>query len=164
MAQIAERRTDAGRAAELRAAMVSELCGQGKVTRLPVEAAFRVVPRERFMPAGTDLAVAYGFDSSVVTKRDEHGVAISSVSAAYIQARMLELAELVAGATVLEVGSGGLNAALIAEIIGPNGRVVSVDGRSMGHRARLAGPASRRWCPRTAIDHERGYQDDRVPP
>jgi protein-L-isoaspartate(D-aspartate) O-methyltransferase len=119
--------TEADRAAELRTAMVSELCAQGKITSEAVATAFRVVPRERFMPAGTDLAIAYGFDNSVVTKRDEHGVAISSVSAAYIQARMLEQAELSPGATVLEVGSGGLNAALIGEIVGSEGRVVSVD-------------------------------------
>ena len=40
---------------------------------------------------------------------------------------MLELAELRPGMTVLEVGSGGLNAGLIAEIVGSEGRVVSVD-------------------------------------
>jgi protein-L-isoaspartate(D-aspartate) O-methyltransferase len=119
--------TEADHAAELRSVMVSELCDQGKITTNAVAAAFRVVPRERFMPADTDLANAYGFDNSVVTKRDEHGVAISSVSAAYIQARMLEQAELSPGATVLEVGSGGLNAALIAEVVGSEGRVVSVD-------------------------------------
>ncbi|MGN9811421.1 methyltransferase, FxLD system [Micromonospora sp. BQ11] len=127
MGQIAETGFAAGRAAELRAALVDELRTKDMITSEVVEAAVRRVPRERFMPAGTDLAVAYGFDSSVVTKRDEHGVAISSVSAAYIQARMLEQAELAPGMTVLEVGSGGLNAAYLAEIVGPEGRVVSVD-------------------------------------
>ncbi|MFI6129513.1 methyltransferase, FxLD system [Micromonospora sp. NPDC051141] len=117
----------ADRAAELRAALVSSLRARGNITSELVEAAVRRVPRERFMPAGTDLAVAYGVDNSVVTKRNHDGVAISSVSAAYIQARMLEQAELAPGMTVLEVGSGGLNAAYLAEIVGPGGRVVSVD-------------------------------------
>ncbi|MDG4803707.1 methyltransferase, FxLD system [Micromonospora sp. WMMD980] len=117
----------ADRAAELRAALVSDLRARGNITSEAVEAAVRRVPRERFMPAGTDLNVAYAVDNSVVTKRNEHGVAISSVSAAYIQARMLEQAELAPGMTVLEVGSGGLNAAYLAEIVGPGGRVVSVD-------------------------------------
>lgn len=118
---------DADRASGLRAALVDELRTQGKITTGPVEAAFRRVSRERFMPADTDLDAAYGFDHSIITKRDEYGVAISSVSAAYIQARMLEQAELAPGMSVLEVGSGGLNAAYIAEIVGPQGRVVSVD-------------------------------------
>lgn len=127
MGQIADTRFAANRAAELRAALVDDLRIQGKITSEAVDAAVRRVPRERFMPTETDLAVAYGFDNSVVTKRDEHGAALSSVSAAYIQARMLEQAELAQGMTVLEVGSGGLNAAYLAEIVGPEGRVVSVD-------------------------------------
>lgn len=117
----------AGRAAELRAALVDMLRADGKIISPAVEAAFRAVARERFLPADVPLEVAYAVDDAVVTKRDEHGVAVSSVSAAYIQARMLEQAELRDGMTVLEIGSGGLNAALIAEIVGEKGRVVSVD-------------------------------------
>lgn len=118
---------DADRAAQLRAELVDKLRTDGKITSPAVEAAFLTVARERFLPPDVPLEVAYGVDNSVVTKRDEHGVAISSVSAAYIQARMLEQAELRPGMTVLEIGSGGLNAALIAEMVGPEGRVVSVD-------------------------------------
>lgn len=133
---MAEPRTSADRSAQLRAALVDTLRDKGMVTSALVEAAVRVVPRERFIPAGTPLEVAYAYDSSVVTKRDQHGVAISSVSAAFIQTRMLELAELRPGMTVLEVGSGGLNAAMIAEIVGPQGRVVSVDiDPEVTHRA-----------------------------
>ncbi|MEU8299764.1 methyltransferase, FxLD system [Micromonospora sp. NPDC048909] len=127
MSQTTDIESASDRAVELRAALVSDLRAQQKITSEVVEAAVRRVPRERFMPDGTDLGVAYGFDNSVVTKRDEHGAPISSVSAAYIQARMLEQAELAPGMTVLEVGSGGLNAAYLAEIVGPEGRVVSVD-------------------------------------
>ena len=118
---------DADRAAELRATLVEKLRADEKITSPAVEAAFRAVARERFLPADIPLETAYGVDDSVVTKRDQHGVAVSSVSAAYIQARMLEQAELRPGMTVLEIGSGGLNAALIAEIVGNQGRVVSVD-------------------------------------
>lgn len=124
---MAETCTGADRAAQLRAALVDTLRDERMITSASVKAAVRVVPRERFMPADTPLEAAYGYDSSVVTKRDRHGVAISSVSAAYIQARMLELAELRPGMTVLQVGSGGLNAAYIAEVVGPEGRVVSID-------------------------------------
>jgi protein-L-isoaspartate(D-aspartate) O-methyltransferase len=63
----------------------------------------------------------------VVTKRDEHGVAVSSVSAPSVQATMLEQAALRPGMNVLEIGSGGYNAALLAEMVGPDGSVTTVD-------------------------------------
>ncbi|MDQ7903509.1 methyltransferase, FxLD system [Phytohabitans sp. ZYX-F-186] len=119
--------TTIDRAAALRAALADRLCADGKITSPAVEAAFRTVAREHFLPVEVSLEIAYGVDNPVVTKRDKDGVAVSSVSAAYIQARMLEQAELRPGMTVLEIGSGGLNAALIAEVVGPHGRVVSVD-------------------------------------
>ncbi|MEU6073886.1 hypothetical protein [Micromonospora sp. NPDC047074] len=85
---------DTDRAGEIRDALVAELRAQGKIASEVVKAAVRRVPRERFMPAGTELAVAYAYDQTVVTKCNQHGQAMSSVSAAYIQAVMLELAEL----------------------------------------------------------------------
>jgi protein-L-isoaspartate(D-aspartate) O-methyltransferase len=44
---------------------------------------------------------------------------------------MLEQAGIEPGMRVLEVGSGGYNAALIAELVGDAGTVISVD---VGHR------------------------------
>lgn len=114
-------------AADLRAELVAKLRERGKITSPAVERAFRTVGRERFLPPDVDLDTAYHVDKAVVTKHDEHGEAISLVSAAYIQARMLEQAELRPGMTVLEIGSGGLNAAYLAEIVGEDGRVISVD-------------------------------------
>jgi len=55
------------------------------------------------------LEIAYANDT-VVTKRDEHGIALSSVSAPCLQAMMLEQAQLTPGMRVLEIGSGGYNA------------------------------------------------------
>jgi protein-L-isoaspartate(D-aspartate) O-methyltransferase len=118
---------DTDRAVALRSELVDKLLADGKITSPAVEAAFVIVARERFLPADVSLEIAYGYDNPVVTKRDKDGVALSSVSAAYIQARMLEQADLRRGMAVLEIGSGGLNAALIAEIVGPDGHVVSVD-------------------------------------
>lgn len=63
----------------------------------------------------------------MITKRDEHGIPISSVSASQIQAMMLEQARLRPGMRVLEMGSGGYNSALIAELVGDEGEVVTVD-------------------------------------
>ncbi|ONI89988.1 hypothetical protein ALI22I_13800 [Saccharothrix sp. ALI-22-I] len=51
----------------------------------------------------------------------------SGVSAPAIQAAMLEQADLRSRMRVLEIGSGGYNAALLAEIVGPAGHVVSID-------------------------------------
>lgn len=114
------------RADELRTAMVAELRELGAVETEPVAAALSTVPRHVFAP-GEPLEKAYAANSAVVTKRDETGLAISSLSAAHIQAVMLEQAQLEPGMRVLEVGSGGYNAALIAELVGPTGQVTSVD-------------------------------------
>uniref|UniRef100_UPI003F491497 methyltransferase, FxLD system n=1 Tax=Nonomuraea sp. CA-252377 TaxID=3240003 RepID=UPI003F491497 len=111
---------------QLRTAMVSTLLEQGWITSGAVREAFAAVPRERFAPEASPEA-AYAVNDVVVTKRDAAGRAMSSVSAPWLQAAMLESAALRPGAKVLEVGSGGCNAALIAELVGPEGLVVSVD-------------------------------------
>ncbi|MEV4348923.1 bifunctional class I SAM-dependent methyltransferase/GNAT family N-acetyltransferase [Actinoplanes sp. NPDC049596] len=160
----------ADRAARLRADLVAQLRADGKITTAAVEAAVSTVARERFLPADTPLEIAYGVDNSVVTKRDEHGRPISSVSAAYIQARMLEQADLQPGATVLEIGSGGLNAAMIAEIVGEKGRVVSVDidAEVVDRAARLLDEAGYGGRVRVlAADADAGLREryaDRMPP
>ncbi|WP_284740308.1 methyltransferase, FxLD system [Amycolatopsis sp. RTGN1] len=120
------RRKDAS-AAELRDALVDTLLANKMITSPLVARAFRTVPRHLFVAEGTPLDVTYNVDNSVAIKRDPDGVIISSISAAYIQARMIEQATLDQGMSVLEIGSGGFNAALLAEIVGPDGRVVSVD-------------------------------------
>ncbi|GAB2994177.1 methyltransferase, FxLD system [Saccharothrix stipae] len=111
---------------ELRLRMIDELRTLSALRTAPVSAAFARVPRHVFAPEAA-LEQAYAANKSVVTKRGPDGAASSSVSAAAIQASMLEQAELRPGMRVLEIGSGGYNAALIAEIVGPTGRVVSVD-------------------------------------
>lgn len=111
---------------ELRAAMVKRLREMGAVRSNRVAEAIGTVPRHLFAP-GESLADAYTATSTLLTKRDEHGVAVSTVSAAYIQAMMLEQAQVEPGMRVLEIGSGGYNAALIAELVGPSGEVTTVD-------------------------------------
>ena len=110
----------------LREAMVSELRDLGALRTDEVVAAFHTVPRHRFAP-GEPLESVYAANSPLVTKRNADGLAISSVSAAHIQATMLEQAQITPGMRVLEVGSGGYNAALIAELVGDTGEVTSVD-------------------------------------
>ncbi|URN07651.1 methyltransferase, FxLD system [Actinomadura madurae] len=127
MIQAVNMTDDSGPAVRLRDELVATLLAQGQIVSPAVEKAFRTVPREMFVPAGTPLDVVYNVDSPVITKTDEHGAHLSSVSATYIQARMIEMAGLTAGMRVLEIGSGGYNAALLSEVVGPNGHVVSVD-------------------------------------
>ncbi|MDA2810873.1 methyltransferase, FxLD system [Nocardiopsis sp. RSe5-2] len=92
----------------------------------PLERALLEVPRHLFAPEA-DLEAAHAPFNPVVTKKDERGVALSSVSAPQIQAMMLGQARIEPGMRVLEIGSGGYNAALIAELVGPAGHVVSID-------------------------------------
>ncbi|MEV5704782.1 methyltransferase, FxLD system [Actinoallomurus sp. NPDC052274] len=110
----------------LRAKLVATLRERGSIRSPAVAAAFTNVPREKFAPEVT-LSAAYSAYDVIVTKRDAGGEAISSVSAPWLQAEMLEAARLERGARALEIGSGGCNAALISEIVGPDGLVVTVD-------------------------------------
>ena len=114
-------------APELRRRLVAELTADGAITTDAVARAMLTVPREVFAPAGTSLAEVYGSHNAVITKRQRDGRATSSVSAPWLQARMLEQARIGPGSRVLEIGSGGCNAAMLAELVGPTGNVVSLD-------------------------------------
>lgn len=118
--------TDDARPAKLREGMVDELCDMEAIRSKSVAAAMAAVPRHLFVP-DEPLESAYAANNPVVVKRDGNGVALSSLSAAHIQAVMLEQAEIEPGMRVLEIGSGGYNAALMAELVGESGHVVSVD-------------------------------------
>lgn len=112
---------------ELRDAMTDELVSDGMVSSPTVEAAFRRVPRHAFVPSDTSLDDAYSTTVAPITKVDENGAHLSSVSAPWLQAMMIGQAGICAGMKVLEVGSGGYNAALLAEVTGPQGLVVTMD-------------------------------------
>ncbi|MER5780211.1 methyltransferase, FxLD system [Streptomyces mobaraensis] len=113
-------------AERLREEVIKELWALDAIRSDAVEAAFRTVPREAFIP-GEPLEDVYAAEKAIVTKVDRDGTKVSSVSAARIQAFMLEQAGLRPGMRVLEVGSGGLNAAYLAEMVGPDGEVTTID-------------------------------------
>ena len=95
-----------------------------------VRAAFLAVPRELFVPefAGREGLAAVHRDEVIMTKRNAQGAPLSSSSQPAIMALMLEQLQLEEGMNVLEVGAGtGYNAALLSLLVGPRGRVVSVD-------------------------------------
>ncbi len=109
---------------------MDHLRAKGVIASDAVQAAFLAVPRERFVPeiAGErDLDAVYR-DEAIVTKRDARGMPLSSSSQPALMAKMLELLAPRPGDRVLEIGAGtGYNAALLAEMVGPRGRVSSVD-------------------------------------
>jgi protein-L-isoaspartate(D-aspartate) O-methyltransferase len=136
--------------AEIRAVVeryADELKAAGAFGSAAVEQAFRTVERHRLLetfyyrgaegvmtklehhpgqPRRDHLALIYA-DTALVTRRID-GMPASSTSQASLVAKMLELLDLGEGMTVLEVGAGtGYNAALLAEIVGDQCRVVTVD-------------------------------------
>ncbi|WP_405388078.1 methyltransferase, FxLD system [Streptomyces sp. NBC_01102] len=114
------------RALELRDKVVDTLIADGTITSKAVATAMRTVPRHRFAPEA-ELDAAYDAYRAVITKKDEFGVDQSSVSAPQIQAVQAEQADIQPGMRVLEIGSGGYNAALLAELVGELGEVTTVD-------------------------------------
>lgn len=126
MAQVVDVPAGFDRSARFRELMVNELRSDGDIASPLVERAFRVVPRHLFAP-DEPLESVYAPDNAVPVKRDRSGRMSSCMSAAYLQAVMLEQARIEPGMRVLEIGSGGYNAALIAELVGDEGQVTTVD-------------------------------------
>ncbi|MEV8634950.1 methyltransferase, FxLD system [Streptosporangium sp. NPDC051023] len=127
----------------LREDMVTEVCERGISDA--VAEALLTVPRHVFLPE-LPVEVVYQ-DDAIVTKRDAHGRPISSSSQPAMMAIMLDQLGVEPGQRVLEIGAGtGYNAAVLAHLVGPRGRVVSVDidadlvRRAREHLARAGYP------------------------
>lgn len=113
------------RDAALREAMVARLERTGVLRGRGVAAAMRAVPRHRFLPS-VSLDDAYA-DRAIALKTDRAEV-VSSISQPGMVALMLDLLAPARGDRVLEIGTGsGYNAALLAELAGPDGSVTTVD-------------------------------------
>ncbi|HVQ99754.1 MAG TPA: methyltransferase, FxLD system, partial [Mycobacterium sp.] len=111
---------------QLRDALVSFIDGFGTFRTTRVKDAFRIVPRHLFLP-GVDLTTAYA-PKPVVTRRANDGTAVSSASSPHVVATMLEQLDVAPGHRVLEIGAAtGINAALLAELVGPSGIVVTIE-------------------------------------
>ncbi|MFJ8676957.1 methyltransferase, FxLD system [Streptomyces sp. NPDC093589] len=113
-------------AVRLRRQMTDSVVAKGWAPSVRVQKALRTVPRHRFAPE-SPLSTAYDDDLAVITRRDESGAAVSSISASWLQADMIEKLRLEPGMTVFEAGSGGYNAELMAQVTAPTGRVITVD-------------------------------------
>ncbi|WP_158240453.1 protein-L-isoaspartate O-methyltransferase family protein [Telmatospirillum siberiense] len=125
--------------ADLRAAYMAELVVHGGLRSPSLLRAFAAVPRERFLPPGPWIVEAA--DGGFYATEDcdpgrilhAVGVAIDtsrdlvSANPARI-ARMIEAAGIVPGETVLHVGAGlGYFSAVMAELVGPAGRVIAAE-------------------------------------
>ncbi|WP_052432476.1 methyltransferase, FxLD system [Streptacidiphilus carbonis] len=110
----------------LRDRLVDRLVAERAVTSAEVEAVLREVPRELFLP-GVPLELVYA-DDVVVTKRDEDGRALSSASAPGLVADMLRMTRARPGQRILEIGTAtGVNACYLSRLVGPEGRVYTVE-------------------------------------
>jgi protein-L-isoaspartate(D-aspartate) O-methyltransferase len=119
--------TGAAAVEQLHEDLVQEIRTGGHAWRASVHRALRGVPRHLFVPE-VSIEEAYTAGSAVVTKRDPRGRPLSSASSPVIVAMMLDQLDVRPGHRVLEIGSGtGYNAALLAELAGPAGRVVTID-------------------------------------
>lgn len=105
--------------------LVQSLLRQKIIKKIEIEKAFRKVKRELFLPS-FPLSEVYT-DASVITKTI--GITpVSSSTSPSLMASMLEILDLKSGQKVLEIGTGtGYNAAILAEIIGNQENVYSLD-------------------------------------
>jgi protein-L-isoaspartate(D-aspartate) O-methyltransferase len=140
--------------------------GDGALRDARIEAAFRAVRRHWFLP-GAALADVYR-DRAVVTHRSEDGVAISSSSQPALMAQMLDQLAVQPGMAVLEIGTGtGYNAALLGQLVGPSGAVLTIDvdpavtGPAKRHLA-AAGASNVEVVTRDGWEPDAGDRFDRI--
>jgi protein-L-isoaspartate(D-aspartate) O-methyltransferase len=135
-------------ATRLRRELVDGMRQLGVLRDERIAVAFLRVPREIFVP-GLPLEHVYR-DDAIVTKVED-GIGISSSSQPAIMALMLAQLAIEPGHRVLEIGAGtGYNAALLRELVGAGGMVVTID-----IDAEVAGWARERLA-------RAGYDDVRV--
>lgn len=125
LAELARARRKASRGRIARAARLSQ--------DAPILDVIDRVPRERFVPV--DQLAESVRDEPIAL--DESGEA--TVSAMHAYARSFSLLDVQEGWTVLDLGGGaGYGAAILSELVGPRGRVVSVEiDPALSERARV---------------------------
>lgn len=117
---------EVGRAEGLRQAMAGRLRESGWIIADGVEAAFRTVPREAFLP-GVRLEDVYSTGEGAEVRTPGGNTAAGGLPV-WLQASMILQAVLHTGMSVLEIGAAdnGYTAAVLAEVTGTEGRVVTL--------------------------------------
>jgi protein-L-isoaspartate(D-aspartate) O-methyltransferase len=109
----------------LRHALVENMQRRGVITDQRIAEAFASVPRHLFLPG---LAPERVYSDQAIITKEQDGVGISSSSQPAMMAIQLQQLLLEPGQRVLEIGAGtGYNAALMRFLVGPTGRVTTVD-------------------------------------
>ncbi len=140
--------------------LVETLKQKNAIKTSQVEDAFLQVPRHLFLPE-EPLDKVYS-DVAIVIRRGPEGRWTSSSSQPTIMALMLEQLDLKPGQRVLEIGTGsGYNAALIGSILGPDGKVVTIDIQPdlIEHARECLDGAGYAWVQTVAGDGGYGYPE-----
>lgn len=142
-------------------ALVEQMKKANQLTTPLIEEAFLKVPRHLFL-LEEPLDKVYS-DEAIVVRRGAQGQWTSSSSQPAIMAVMLEQLDLKPGQRVLEIGTGtGFNAALIASIVGPSGKVVTLDIQPdlIEYARKCLDVAGYDWVQTEAGDGGHGYPDN----
>ena len=109
----------------LREALICKLTRQSTLTDARIADALRAVPRHSFVP---EASLQRSYEDSVVPVKHVGDELVSTLSQPSAIVVMLEQLQVQDGMRVLEIGTGtGYNAALLAALAGPKGKVTTVD-------------------------------------
>ncbi|WP_063885252.1 MULTISPECIES: methyltransferase, FxLD system [unclassified Streptomyces] len=118
--------TDTPTLDERRNQLVNEITATRELPEA-VERAMRTVPRDQFLP-GLDPSRAYTDEAVSIKDNPDGPLPLSLASVPSIVAMMLAQLGAKPGERLMECGAGtGYNAALMAEVVGPDGSVTTVD-------------------------------------
>ena len=105
---------------EKRKKLIEQLKKEGRIKTQKVEKAFLKTPREKFIPQETEK---YAYTDSPLPIGHNQ-----TISAPHMVAIMCEELDLQQDQKILEIGAGsGYHAAIVSKIIGPNGKVYSIE-------------------------------------
>ena len=108
-----------------RAELVDTLTARGIVSDGAAARALRTVPRHVFLP---EVDPVRAYEDDVVVTKTVSGRPVSSCSQPAMVATQLQQSAVRPGDRVLEIGAGtGYNAALLSELVGPDGSVCTID-------------------------------------